>query len=176
METIEPAFSEEFVVNKILIIRGLKVMLDSDLAELYGVETRRVNEQVRRNPERFPPDFMFQLSEEEYSNLMSQFATSSWGGRRKLPLVFTEHGVLMLSSVLSSAQAIAVNIQIMRVFTKLRQNLSDTGDLKLAIEDLRQRTTNNSKNIELVFQYLDELLNRNEDKEERTPIGYRIPG
>jgi hypothetical protein len=95
------AIPDEVIMNKIYFIRGQKVMIDSDLSELYGVETRRLNEQVKRNISRFPEDFMFQLSEDEFDNLISQFATSSWGGRRRLPYVFTEHGVLMLSSVLN---------------------------------------------------------------------------
>ncbi|MBK6634463.1 MAG: ORF6N domain-containing protein [Chitinophagaceae bacterium] len=99
-------------MNKIYLIRGQKVMLDSDLSALYQVETRRLNEQVTRNKERFPEDFMFQLTVDEYENLISQFATSSWGGRRKLPYAFTEQGVAMLSSVLNSPTAINVNIQI----------------------------------------------------------------
>lgn len=102
---------EEIILTKIYFIREQKVMIDRDLAELYRVETRRLNEQVKRNLSRFPEDFMFQLSELEFTNLKSQIATSSWGGRRKLPFVFTEHGVLMLSSVLNSEQAINVNIQ-----------------------------------------------------------------
>lgn len=101
---------QEVIINKIYSIRGQKVMLDSDLAELYGVETKRLNEQVKRNNSRFPDDFMFQLTIQEWENLKSQIATSSWGGRRKLPYAFTEHGVLMLSSVLNSDRAIAVNI------------------------------------------------------------------
>ena len=103
---------DEMVMNKIYLIRGQKVMLDSDLSALYQVETRRLNEQVTRNKERFPEDFMFQLTVDEYENLISQFATSSWGGRRKLPYAFTEQGVAMLSSVLNSPTAISVNIQI----------------------------------------------------------------
>ena len=103
---------DETILSKILLIRGLKVMLDSDLADLYGVTTKRLNEQVKRNIYRFPDDFMFQLTESEFENLKSQFATSSWGGRRTLPYAFTEHGVLMLSSVLNSELAIKVNIQI----------------------------------------------------------------
>ena len=100
------------VESKIYYIRGISVMLDSDLAVLYEVETKRINEQVKRNEDRFPCDFMFQLTKEELENLKSQNATSSWGGRRKLPYAFTEHGVLMLSSVLNSERAIAVNIQL----------------------------------------------------------------
>lgn len=103
---------DELVISKIYLIRNHKVMLDDDLAELYLVETRRLNEQVKRNIDRFPRDFMFQLTEKEWENLMSQIATSSWGGRRKMPFVFTEHGVLMLSSVLNSDRVIQVNIQI----------------------------------------------------------------
>lgn len=108
--------------------------------------------------------------------LRSQFGTSnSWGGTRYLPMVFTEHGVLMLSSVLSSGQAIQVNIQIMRVFTQVRQLLFDNTELRLAIEETRKKTDNNVKNIEIVFQYLDELLERKEKPKTRKPIGYKIP-
>ena len=102
--------SEDGVVNKIYSIRSIRVMLDSDLAELYEIETRVLNQQVKRNESRFPKDFMFQLNSIEWENLKSQNAASNWGGRRKLPYVFTEHGVLMLSSVLNSKKAIAVNI------------------------------------------------------------------
>lgn len=104
-------------MNKIYYIRGQKVMLDSDLADLYNVETRRLNEQVARNIDRFQDDFMFRLNDIEFESLISQIATSKQGGRRKLPYVFSEHGVLMLSSVLNSKQAIKVNIQLMRIFT-----------------------------------------------------------
>jgi hypothetical protein len=102
--------ANEMVMSKIYHIRSLNVMLDSDLAELYAVETKRLNEQVKRNSDRFPEGFMFQLTKEEFDNLKSQFATSSWGGRRTFPFAFTEHGVLMLSSVLNSERAIKVNI------------------------------------------------------------------
>lgn len=119
-----PAISDELVVSKIHTVRGHKVMLDSDLAELYQVETRVLNQAVKRNMRRFPEDFMFALTEEEWGNLKSQIVTSSWGGRRKLPLVFTEQGVAMLSSVLNSEMAVDVSIQIIRVFTKMRELLS----------------------------------------------------
>ncbi|WP_316825658.1 ORF6N domain-containing protein [Pedobacter miscanthi] len=151
---------DNIVVNKIYELRGLKVMLDSDLAELYGVETKRLNEQVGRNPDRFPEDFMFQLTDEEWLNLKSQNATSSWGGRRKLPFVFTEHGILMLSSVLNSKQAIQVNIQIVRIFSRIRQFIMDSGELKLEIEEIKQKVSNQDKNIELVFTYLDKLIDQ----------------
>jgi len=164
---------DEVIMNKIYFIREQKVMLDSDLAELYGVETRRLNEQVKRNISRFPEDFMFQLSEFEFENLKSQFATSSWGGRRKLPNVFTEHGVLMLSSVLNSEKAIKVNIQIMRIFTKVREALTDNLSIKLDIEEIKNKLANQDKNIELVFQYLDELIEKQEEPETRRQIGYK---
>ena len=166
----------EIIERKIYIIRGQKVMIDSDLAELYGVETRRLNEQVKRNIKRFPDDFMFQLTEIEFENLKSQFATSSWGGRRKLPYVFTEHGVLMLSSVLNSNRAIQVNIQIMRIFTKMRQALTDTLNLKLEIEAIKKKLTNHDKNIELVFSYLDELIKKQENPKPRKKIGFKQQG
>lgn len=172
---ITPIVPDELVMNKIYFIRGYKVMLDSDLAELYEVETRALNQAVSRNEERFPLDFMFELSEKEWENLKSQSVTSSWGGRRKLPSVFTEHGVLMLSSVLNSKKAIRVNIQIMRVFTRIRQMLTENTELRLAIEKLEKKTDNNSKNIEVVFQYFEELLEKKENPKPRKLIGYKIP-
>ena len=118
MSTEISLIPDDVVINKIYFIRNQKVMLDRDLAELYSVETKRLNEQVKRNLSRFPEDFMFQLSEIEFQNLKSQFATSSWGGIRKLPYVFTEHGVLMLSSILNSEKAIQTNIQILEYLQK----------------------------------------------------------
>ncbi len=172
---------DEIVMNKIYLIRNQKVVIDVDLAELYGVETKRVNEQVKRNAERFPEDFMFQLTEKEFENLKSQIATSSWGGTRKLPNVFTEQGIAMLSSVLNSPRAIQVNIQIMRIFTRIRQMLTDNTELRLAIEKLEKISIKNAKNIDLVFQYIDELSERQDRNEKleiqsqsRTPIGYRL--
>lgn len=164
---------DDVVLNKIYFIRNQKVMLDRDLAELYSVETRRLNEQVKRNSSRFPEDFMFQLSEIEFQNLKSQFATSSWGGIRKLPYVFTEHGVLMLSSVLNSEKAIQTNIQIMKIFTKIRQMLADTTEIRLDVETIKKKIENQGKNIELVFQYLDELIEKKETTPERERIGYK---
>jgi hypothetical protein len=170
---------DEVVMNKIYVIRGQKVMLDKDLAELYQVDTRRLNEQVKRNLKRFPGDFMFQLTQSEFENLMSQFATSSWGGTRKLPLVFTEQGVAMLSGILNSDRAIAVNIQIMRIFTKVRQMLTDNTELRLDIEKIKKKLDNQDKNMEIVFRYLDELLEKKESRRgvtiKRTKIGYKLP-
>jgi hypothetical protein len=153
------AIPDELVVSKIYQIRNHKVMLDIDLAELYHVETRRLNEQVKRNIDRFPEDFMFQLTEKEWANLMSQNAISSWGGRRKMPFAFTEHGVLMLSSILSSRRAIQVNIQIMRIYTKLKGMLTDHKDILLKLEKLERKVSKHDENFKTVFDYLKELLN-----------------
>jgi len=158
------------ITNKIYLIRDQKVMIDGDLSELYGIETKRLNEQVKRNIERFPDDFMFQLTKEEFENLKSQFATSSWGGRRKMPYAFTEHGVLMLSSVLSSKRAIAVNINIMRVYTKIKEVLSTHKDLLLKMEELEKKVSGQDDKIEIVFDYLRQFV-QNEDTP-RVKIGY----
>ena len=130
-------------------------MLDRDLAELYDVPTRRLNEQVRRNIRRFPKDFMLQLTREEFKILKSQFATSSWGGTRKLPYAFTEQGVAMLSSVLNSERAILVNIQIMRTFTKLREMLLTHKDLKIKIEAMEKKY---DRQFKIVFDAIRQLL------------------
>ena len=139
-----PGIPDEIITNKIFVIRDKKVILDQDLAELYDVETRRLNEQVKRNLERFPADFMFKLSIKEFENLKSQFATSSWGGRRKLPYAFTEQGVAMLSGVLHSERAIKVNIQIMRVFTRMRKLLETHKAILKKLDDLEKRDSTKS--------------------------------
>jgi hypothetical protein len=166
---------EEVIAGKIYEIRGHKVMLDNDLADMYGVETRRLNEQVKRNNDRFPLDFMFQLKESEWEILKSQNATSSWGGRRKLPNAFTEHGVLMLSSVLNSEKAIAVNIHIMRVYTRLRELLSTNKEVIVEIQKLKNTITSNSDNIDVIFKYLKQLeqaKQRELDQQLRKKIGF----
>jgi hypothetical protein len=165
--------SDNLVANKIYLIRDKKVMLDRDLAELYEVETRVLNQAVSRNKERFPEVFMFQLNQQEFEILISQFVTSSWGGTRKLPYAFTEQGVAMLSSVLRSKKAIQVNIQIMMVFTKIREMLVDTLSLKLDIEVIKKKLENQDKNIELVFSYLDELMEKQENPQPRKQIGFK---
>lgn len=168
------AIPDELVMNKIYLIRNQKVMLDSDLAELYLVTTGNLNKSVNRNVKRFPDDFMFQLTEIEFKNLMFQNGISSWGGKRKLPYVFTEQGVAMLSGILNSNRAIAVNIQIMRIFTRIRQMLADNTDLRLDIEKIKNKLDNQDKNMEIVFRYLDELLEKNENPIKRNKIGYKI--
>tara|TARA_B110000971_G_C20018138_1_gene504975 strand:- start:665 stop:1195 length:531 start_codon:yes stop_codon:yes gene_type:complete len=166
---------DEIITNKIYLIRNQKVMLDRDLAELYEVETKSLKRQVRRNIERFPEDFMFELSKEELQNWRSQFGSSNSEkmGLRYAPMVFTEQGVAMLSSVLNSDRAIAVNIKIIRIFTKMRELLGDNLSIQLEIETIKKKLTNHSKNIELVFNYLDELITKKEDRKERTKIGFK---
>ena len=178
MESKVDRFSDELILKKIYQVRGQRVMIDSDLAELYDVPTKRLNEQVKRNVERFPEDFMFQLTAKEFENLKSQFATSSWGGRRKLPFAFTEHGVLMLSSVLNSDRAIKVNIQIMRIYSKIRHVLLSYKDILMRVEKLENTIAGHDEHILLIFEYLKQLeqeKNRREDQAERRRIGFK-PG
>jgi hypothetical protein len=148
-------------------------MLDKDLAGLFDVETKRINEQVRRNSLKFPEHFMFQLNENEYEILKSQFATSSWGGTRKLPYVFTEHGILQLSNVLKSERATQMSIKIIEVFIEMREYLIQNLSLRNEIEEIRKKLNNHDKNIELVFNYLDELMEKQENTEPRKKIGYK---
>ncbi|WP_395053470.1 ORF6N domain-containing protein [Flavobacterium sp.] len=169
----ELLITEHIIMSKILLIRDQKVIIDSDLSLLYGVENKQLKRQVRRNLERFPEDFMFELTEVESEILRSQIGTSSWGGNRYKPLAFTEQGVAMLSSVLNSSTAIKVNIEIIRVFTKIRQAISENLNVRLEIEKIKKKLINQDKNIELVFSYLDELIDKQDNKEERTKIGYK---
>ena len=145
----------ENITGMIYLIRGQRVMLDRDIAELYGVETKRLKEQVKRNIERFPEDFMFELSTREYGILRSHFATSSWGGTRYIPMAFTEHGILMISSVLKNDKAVQVNIQIMRAFMKMRQMVFDNAELRKQIDELKADTDGKFR---IVFETLDQLL------------------
>jgi len=150
---------DEIIINKIIVLRDLKVMIDKDLAELYGITTKQLNQQVKRNLKRFPEDFMFQIKQEEKDEIILNFEhLNSLKFSASLPYVFTEHGAVMLASIINSEKAIVVNIQVVRVFIQIRQALIDNTDIRLEIEKLRKKTDNNAKNIELVFQYLDELL------------------
>jgi len=148
----------EIIAEKIFLIREQKVMLDRDLAKLYGVATSQLTRQVRRNIERFPIDFMFRLTEDEQRNLICHFGTSRWGGTRKLPLVFTEQGVAMLSSVLNSKRAIMVNISIMRVFSKLKQLALSHSELLRKVESLERKYGEHDKRIEIIFVTLKKML------------------
>jgi len=171
MSKKEIAIPEEIIANKIFLVRDKKVMLDSDLAELYQVETKRLNEQVKRNVSRFPEDFMFRLTKEEWIDLKSQNATSSWGGRRSEPYVFTEHGVLMLSSVLNSERAIAVNIKIMRVYTKIKEMLLTHKDLLLKMEEIEKKVSDQDQQIMTIFKYVKKFVM--EESTPRPKIGYK---
>ena len=164
---------EQKILNRIYVIRGQKVMIDEDLAEMYNVETRRLNEQVKRNTKRFPKDFMFALTQKEFKNLKSQNATSSWGGRRKLPNAFTEQGVAMLSSILNSDTAIEVNIRIIRVFTRLREYALTHKEILLQLAKLEKEVKGNSKDIENIFTVLKELIEKDAKPTPRNKIGFK---
>lgn len=176
--------NDELVMRKIYHLRGQKVMMDTDLAELYGVETRRLKEQVRRNITRFPLHFMFEITRDEYNQILrSQIATLEQGSYSKyLPYVFTEYGVLMLSNVLKSEQAIQASIAIINVFVKLREKLINYTEFKLDLEIIKneiakqsKRQDNQEKNLELVFHYIDELAEKKDIMAtERKSIGYEI--
>ena len=175
-EMNEPVQIYDEIISQIYFIRGRKVMLDSDLARIYGVETRILNQAVKRNINRFPADFMFQLTNEELSNLMSQIVISSWGGRRKMPFVFTEHGALMLASVLNSSTAIDASIYVVRAFVKLRELLTIHKELADRIDDLERRTfeklDEHADQLLLVFQALRELVTPKQ--EPMAPVGFKI--
>lgn len=163
---------QEIIRQKIYLIRGEKVMFDKDLAELYGVETKTLNRAVKRNRDRFPADFMFQLSNREFEILRFHFGTSSYGGRRYLPYAFTEQGVAMLSSILNSKRAIYVNIQIIRTFTQLRKILATHKELREKIEAMEKKY---DKRFRTIFETLKLLIkeDKKEDKKTKTKIGFR---
>ena len=160
----EIAIADEMVMQKIYIIRDQKVMLDKDLAELYGVQTKVLKQAVKRNINRFPFDFMFLLNEKETTALRSQIVTSSWGGSRYLPMAFTEQGVAMLSSILNSEQAIKVNIQIIRVFTRMRELLLTHKDVLNKLELLEEKYLRHEMDIQTIFEYLKKLISTGERK------------
>ena len=173
LTTSNLAVSIQFVERRIYLIRGHKVMIDEDLAELYGVSTSRLNEQVRRNRKRFPEDFMFQLTKEEAENLRSQFAISrsTHGGRRSLPCAFTEHGVAMLSSVLNTDRAIEVNITIMRAFIRLRQLLESNEELNRKFAAVIRKLSTHDKYFQVVFNELKRLTEQ--PAPSRKQIGFK---
>ena len=159
-----------------MVIRGTKVILDSDLADLYGVETRRLNEQVRRNQDKFPEDFMFRLSKEEFDILKSQIATSSsnWGGRRTLPLAFTEHGALQAANVLSSEQANRMSVFIIRAFVRLRELVLTNEALSKMFKVLEDRVTEHDVILMSIIKEIRNLIDSPRHNE-KTRIGFRIP-
>ena len=179
-----PLLPLEAITQRIVVLREQKVLIDSDLAALYGVETRRLNEQVRRNKARFPEDFIFELTPEEFANLKSQFATSSWGGRRKLPLAFTEHGAIMAATVLNTPRAVEVSVYVVRAFVKLRELVGSHRELARRLDDLEQKTealamnhdtfSRNTRNqLKQVFDALRELMTPPDQP--KRPIGFINP-
>ena len=177
-DTNPEVFPDHIVLSKIFIIRNHKVMIDRDLAELYGVETRTLNQAVRRNLQRFPEDFMFQMTSDELENWKSQIVISNKEkmGIRKPPVVFTEQGVAMLSSVLNSERAIQVNIQIIRLFARIRELLIPNKDILQKLMDLENKEIEHDKKIKLIFEYLQQLRNSESEKKEfnkRTRIGFK---
>ena len=167
---------DENIMSKIYLIRGQKVMLDMDLAELYGLETKQLKRSVRRNAKRFPPDFMFELTEEEFDNLRCQIGTSNWGGARYTPMAFTEQGVAMLSSILNSERAILVNIQIIRTFTKMRELLMSNKELNEKFHQIQQELADHDEKILLIFEYLKQLEQAKHQEDElleRRRIGFK---
>lgn len=166
---------DELITDKIYLIRGQKVMIDRDLAKLYGVETKVLKQAVKRNISRFPEDFMFDLTKKEADSLRSQIVTLKRGQHLKyMPMAFTEQGVAMLSSVLNSERAINVNIQIIRIFTRIRQMLSDNTELRLEIEQIKKKLNNHNQNIEVLFSYLDELMKKKDKPDNGKQIGFKI--
>ncbi len=169
---------DEVIVGKIYLVRGVKIMLDRDLAELYGIDTKVLKQSVRRNIKRFPLDFMFEMLTDEFNEWRSQFVTSKTDriGLRHPPFCFSEHGVLMLSSVLNSDRAIEVNIQIIRIFTKMHQLLSTHKDIKLQLEQMDKKIAEHDNNIILIFEYLKELEKeklQNSEQQSRRKIGFK---
>jgi phage regulator Rha-like protein len=167
------SLAEEAIISKIYLVRKHKVMIDRDLAELYGVETKRLKEAVRRNISRFPPDFLFEMTKKEFEDWRTQNASSKEDkqGLRYAPFCFTEQGVTMLSCVLSSDRAIAVNIQVIRVFTKMREMLMTNQQILLKLEQLERKVDGHDVNIQIIFKYLKQLINPPEQPRPR--IGFR---
>jgi hypothetical protein len=162
----------ESIVSKIIVLRGEKTLLDRDLAELYGLETKALKQAVRRNAKRFPDDFMFELSEDEFKNLRSQIVTSRWGGSRYRPMAFTEQGVAMLSSVLKSDRAIEVNIAIMRAFVQLRKIMSSKIELTRKLGKIDKQLEEHDEHIHTIFEALRQLMV--DDEKARKQIGFGV--
>lgn len=170
----------ELIKRRIFEIRGQQVMLDFDLAELYKVEKRALNQAVKRKIKRFPPDFMFQLTSDEWSNLKSQIVISSWGGNRWLPYAFTEQGLAMLSSVLNSDVAIEVNISIMRVFVSIRKYISEREpnkeieEIKIRLEALESASEDTQDSFDEIYIALAQLASKQKKIDKINPIGYKL--
>lgn len=169
---------DETIIGKIYLIRGMKVILDSDLAELYEVETKALKQAVKRNLDIFPENFMFELTEEEFRHLRSQTVTSSWGGQRYLPFVFTEHGVLQLANVLRSPRARKMGIRIIEVFIRMREMLITYKDIWQKLEQLERNDQDHDNKIQLIFEYLKQLEKAKQEEldfKNRPKIGFKKP-
>jgi len=167
--------TDEKVISKILLIRGIKVMIDSDLAELYGIPTKRLNEQVKRNSKRFPDDFMFTLTQKEKDEVVANCDhLINLKFSHHLPNVFTEHGAVMLASVLNSERAIKVNLKIVRIFIKMREVLLTSKDILLKVEQLEKKVGKQDENIQLIFDYLKQFIK--EQEQPRNKIGFKQNG
>lgn len=163
---------QEVVMSKIYEIREQKVMLDMDLGELYGVETKQLKRQVKRNIGRFPKDFMFELSLKEFNNLRYQIGTSKWGGLRYAPMAFTEQGVAMLSSILTSERAMNVNIRIIKIFTNMREMLLTHKDLQIEMEKIQKKVSSQDERIDRIFDYLNRFIKKLDKP--RKQIGFKL--
>jgi hypothetical protein len=174
MGKIKELIAVDRIQEVILLIRGQKVILDYDLAEIYGVETRRLNEQVRRNAGRFPPDFMFQLTAEEFDSLKSHFAISSltWGGRRKLPQAFTEHGTIMVASVLNSPRAVEMSVFVVRAFIRLRSLLAAHKELALKLTELEKKLSLHDRQILAILDAIKRLMTQPDTPKRK--IGFHL--
>jgi hypothetical protein len=172
----EMTITDEIIMKKIYLIRGVKVMLDKDLAELYEVETKALKQAVKRNMDIFPEHFMFELTEDEFKNLRSQFVTSSWGGQRYLHFVFTELGVLQLANVLKSVRARRMSVRILEVFVKMREMLTTHKEILYRIEKIFAKLDEHDDQVLLIFEYLHQLEQSRQQQEEqanRKKIGFR---
>lgn len=180
MDAIQPILPDEVITSKIYLIRDKKVMLDRDLAGLYDIKAIRLREQVKRNKERFPENFMFQLSENEVDVLVSQNAIPSrkqLGG--SLPYAFTEHGILMLANVIKSERAIKVSIRIIEIFVRMREMLLAYKDILHKLEEVEKKYTDHDQKIMLIFEYLKQLeatKHQELEQKNRKPIGFKTPG
>ncbi len=176
MESSKILIPDEVIINQIYLIKGQKVMIDRDLAKLYGVETKRLKEVVRRNLDRFPDDFMFQMSQQEFEIWRKEISLNQEDimGLRHIPFCFTEQGVTMLSCILRSKQAIQVNIRVIRIFTKLREIILTHKDILLKLEQIEKVVTGHNDEIQIIFDALKKLMNHQQQKQVRTQVGYKI--
>jgi len=168
----------KLIASKIYEIRGLKVILDFDLADLYGIETKVLKQAINRNIKRFPIDFMFCIDNQEFRILRSQIVTSRWGGNRRNPYAFTEHGVAMIASVLRSEQAIQMNIEIVRAFIAMRKLLFDVQTISTQLENIRSKIGEHDSQLNEIYNTLENLLDQNFEKQhwdERNRIGFKQP-